>query len=44
MLPEGSSDRRGTLSSEAGEGPGLRTSSVTSRHFSIATKVSVKDF
>ena len=41
MLPESSSDRRGTLSSEAGEGPGFRTSSIVSRHFSVATKVSI---
>ena len=41
MLPESSSDRRGTLSSEVGEGPGYRTSSIVSRHFSVATKVSI---
>lgn len=40
MIPDGTLDRRDTVSSEAWEGPGVRTGSVVSRHFSVATKVS----
>ena len=40
-LPDGSfMERRETFFSDTWEGPGPRTGSIASRHFSIATKVS----